>query len=179
MPLKAGNRSDGLQPLRDLDSVRSFLSGSGPIALFDLPWMPIYLVICFVFPSLDRHDGAGRRASSSSSLTMLTEVHDARADAGGDRSMRLARNRLAEASRRNAEALAAMGMTGRDRRRAGARPTASTWRASARRATSRAGFGAISKVLRMMLQSGVLAVGAWLVINQQATAGIIIAGSIL
>src|SRR5690606_35757551 len=38
MPLRAGNRSDGLQPLRDLDNVRSFLSGSGPIAFFDLPW---------------------------------------------------------------------------------------------------------------------------------------------
>ena len=41
------------------------------------------------------------------------------------------------------------------------------------------GLGSISKVFRMILQSGVLAVGAWLVINQQATAGIIIAGSIL
>jgi ATP-binding cassette subfamily C protein len=49
LPLKAGHRSDGLQPLRDLDSVRSFLSGPGPGALFDLPWMPIYLVICFLF----------------------------------------------------------------------------------------------------------------------------------
>jgi ATP-binding cassette subfamily C protein len=52
--------------------------------------------------------------------------------------------------------------------------------ASQRRASDVAGgFGSISKALRMMLQSGVLAVGAWLVIHQQATAGIIIAGSIL
>jgi ATP-binding cassette subfamily C protein len=49
LPLKLGNRTDGLQPLRDLDSVRSFLSGSGPNALFDLPWLPVYLVICFLF----------------------------------------------------------------------------------------------------------------------------------
>src|SRR5712675_3177334 len=49
LPLKVGNRSDGLQPLRDLDAVRSFLSGSGPNALFDLPWLPVYLVICFLF----------------------------------------------------------------------------------------------------------------------------------
>src|SRR5664280_1605597 len=41
------------------------------------------------------------------------------------------------------------------------------------------GFASTSKVLRMVLQSGVLAVGAYLVINQEATAGIIIAGSIL
>ena len=49
LPLKVGHRNDGLQPLRDLDNVRSFLSGLGPTALFDLPWMPIYLGICFVF----------------------------------------------------------------------------------------------------------------------------------
>ena len=41
------------------------------------------------------------------------------------------------------------------------------------------GLGAMSKVLRMMLQSAILAVGAWLVINQKSTPGIIIAGSIL
>ena len=84
-----------------------------------------------------------------------------------------------EASRRNAEAITAMGMTGR---------IAQHWRepnrnyvASSRRAraTSPAALRAISKVLRMMLQSAVLAVGAWLVIHQEATAGIIIAGSIL
>ena len=40
---------DGLQPLRDLDQVRGFLSGTGPPALFDLPWMPLYLGICFLF----------------------------------------------------------------------------------------------------------------------------------
>jgi ATP-binding cassette subfamily C protein len=41
------------------------------------------------------------------------------------------------------------------------------------------GLVAMSKVLRLLLQSAILAVGAWLVINQQSTAGIIIAGSIL
>src|SRR4029079_8144587 len=49
LPLKVGNRADGLQPLRDLDAVRAFLSGAGPNAMFDLPWLPIYLVICFLF----------------------------------------------------------------------------------------------------------------------------------
>ena len=54
LPLKVGQRNDGLQPLRDLDSIRSFLSGLGPIALFDLPWMPFYIVICFALSSADR-----------------------------------------------------------------------------------------------------------------------------
>ena len=49
LPLKLGSKGEGAQPIRDLDTVRGFLSGIGPVALFDLPWMPVYLVICFVF----------------------------------------------------------------------------------------------------------------------------------
>ena len=90
----------------------------------------------------------------------------------------LARNGLAEISIRNAEAIASMGMSAR---------IAGRWAEANRRYMSShrkasdvsGGLGAISKCLRMMIQSGVLAVGAWLVINQQASAGIIIAGSIL
>jgi ABC-type protease/lipase transport system fused ATPase/permease subunit len=52
MPLKARASGDGLQPLRDFDQVRSYLSGLGPTALFDLPWIPFYLAICFVFHPL-------------------------------------------------------------------------------------------------------------------------------
>src|SRR6267378_8557234 len=49
LPLLVGARNDGLQPLRDLDAVRSFLGSMGPGAFFDLPWLPFYLVICFAF----------------------------------------------------------------------------------------------------------------------------------
>src|ERR1700689_1052993 len=49
LPLIMGARNEGLQPLRDLDSVRSFLGGMGPGAFFDLPWLPFYLAICFAF----------------------------------------------------------------------------------------------------------------------------------
>src|SRR5258708_10154983 len=49
LPLMVGGRNEGLQPLRDLDNVRSFLSGMGPGAFFDLPWLPFYLAICFAF----------------------------------------------------------------------------------------------------------------------------------
>jgi ATP-binding cassette subfamily C protein PrsD len=176
LPLKVGNRNDGLQPLRDLDSVRSFLSGSGPNALFDLPWLPVYLVICFLF-----HPYIGLAALLGAIIlgiiTMMTEIMT-RDPTRAATTFAMARQSLAEASRRNAEVLTAMGMTGR---------VAALWSdantkylASQRRASDVAGgFGSASKVLRMMLQSGVLAVGAYLVIYQQATAGIIIAGSIL
>ena len=49
LPLKIGGKGDGSQPIRDLDSVRGFLSGAGPSAFFDLPWLPVYLAVCFLF----------------------------------------------------------------------------------------------------------------------------------
>src|SRR5260370_1803821 len=49
LPLLVGGRNEGLQPLRDLDNVRSFLGSLGPGPFFDLPWLPLYLAICFSF----------------------------------------------------------------------------------------------------------------------------------
>jgi ATP-binding cassette subfamily C protein PrsD len=176
LPLRVGGRSDGTQPLRDLDAVRSYLSGLGPVALFDLPWIPLYLAICFAF-----HPLIGLTALAGAiiliALTLLTEIL-MRAPTRAATEAAVVRSGLAEASRRNAEALVAMGMAGR---------IATRWNEANRRymrsqqeaSDLGGGLGASSKVLRMMLQSGVLAVGAYLVINQEASAGIIIAGSIL
>jgi ATP-binding cassette, subfamily C, type I secretion system permease/ATPase len=176
LPLKAGNRGDGLQSLRHLDNLRSFLSGMGPIALFDLPWIPLYLAICFAF-----HVLIGLTALIGAIilcvLTVMTEVYT-RDSSKQVIALGISRNNLADTSRRNAEALVAMGMT---------RRLASRWRETNRKFIASqqqtsdvaSGFASTSKVLRMALQSAVLAVGAYLVINQQATAGIIIAGSIL
>jgi len=49
LPLTARGGAVGLQPMRDLDQVRSFLAGGGPLAFFDLPWIPLYLAVCFLF----------------------------------------------------------------------------------------------------------------------------------
>ena len=177
IPLKVGNRSDGLQPLRDLDNVRSFLSGSGPIAFFDLPWLPVYLAICFIFFHFWIGFAALIGAIVLVVLTVLTEIWTKKPMQDATQHA-LARNGLAEISIRNAEAIASMGMLSRI---AGRWAEANRrYMASHRKASDVAGgLGAIAKALRMIVQSAVLAVGAWLVINQQATAGIIIAGSIL
>src|SRR4030081_3907083 len=45
LPLIAGGRNEGLQPLRGLDNIRALLSSLGPSAFFDLPWLPFYLAI--------------------------------------------------------------------------------------------------------------------------------------
>jgi PrtD family type I secretion system ABC transporter len=174
--LKLGSRDDGIQPVRDLDRVREFLSSQGPVALFDLPWIPIYLLICFAF-----HVWIGVAALTGAivlvGLTLLTELFTRKPSLTATR-LAAARNGFAETSRRNAEVIAAMGMaaclleqwneinaefTGRQRRASDAA----------------GGLAAFAKVFRMMLQSGVLGIGGYLVIQQQATAGVIIASSIV
>src|SRR5579864_5960181 len=176
LPLIVGSRNEGLQPLRDLDNVRSFLGGMGPGAFFDLPWLPFYLAICFAF-----HVMIGVTALIGAiilvTLTVTTEFLS-RAPVRDAMGLAARRNDLAAASRRNAEVLVAMGMAGRLNR---------LWRDANQKyldgnqhaSDVTGGLGAAAKVMRMMLQSAVLAVGAYLVIHQEATAGIIIAGSIL
>ena len=175
-PLKGSVPGDGLLPLRDLDQLRGFLGGSGPSAFFDLPWMPIYLVICFLF-----HPLLGAAALAGAVVLALLGLLTDRATRAPTRTTTahgLRRNGLAEAGRRNAEVLAALGMQGRFATRwAGA--NRDYMRAQQQLSDIASGFGAGSKVFRMALQSGVLALGAWLVINGQASAGIIIASSIL
>ena len=175
-PLRRGVGAEALQPLRDVDQVRSYLAGNGPAALFDLPWLPFYLFICFAF-----HFWIGVTAVAGSllliALTLGTEFGTRRhVRAAVDHAM--ARNALADGGRRNAEVVRAMGMA----ERLGARWTDANRRylASQRRAADVAsGLGAGSRIVRMMLQSGVLAVGAFLVIHGEASAGLIIASSIL
>jgi len=176
LPLMAGGHNEGLQPLRDLDNVRAFLGSQGPSAFFDLPWLPLYLAICFAF-----HVLIGVTALVGAvilvTLTLITEYlsRDPAREAMG---LAARRNDLATTSRRNAEVVVAMGMAGRLGKRwsdANAKYLAGHQHAS----DIAGGLGAVAKVLRMMLQSAVLGVGAYLVIHQEATAGIIIAGSIL
>jgi ATP-binding cassette subfamily C protein len=88
------------------------------------------------------------------------------------------RQRLAETSRRNAELLTSLGMTHRYGER-WAKINNRYMESNQRASDVAGGLGALSRALRMLLQSAVLALGAYLVIYQEATAGIIIAGSIL
>jgi PrtD family type I secretion system ABC transporter len=176
LPLIAGGRNEGLQPLRDLDNIRSFLSSMGPGAFFDLPWLPFYLAICFAF-----HVMIGLTALAGAvilvTLTILTEFMT-RKPAREAMGLAARRNDLAAASRRNAEVLVAMGMSGRLTKRWGV-ANENYLTGNQRTSDVAGGLGATAKVMRMMLQSAVLGVGAYLVIHQEATAGVIIAGSIL
>ena len=175
-PLAGRGDGDGQQPLRDLDQVKGFLSGSGPSALFDLPWMPLYLAICFAF-----HPLIGLTALAGAILLVLmtlgTELltrHTTRASVGALQ----IRNGITTAGQRNAEVVQAMGMSARlgDRwQQANQRFLVQQQRVS----DVTGGFGAVSKVVRLLVQSAVLGVGAYLVIAGQVTSGVMIASSIL
>ncbi|WP_063817266.1 MULTISPECIES: type I secretion system permease/ATPase [unclassified Bradyrhizobium] len=175
-PLGPASRSEGLQPLRDLDQIRTFLSSTGPAALFDLPWVPIYVLLCFAF-----HFWIGVVASIGAvlllALTLTTELLSRRPTLRSASAAAAAMD-LAEAAQRNAEVLRAMGMVPQ---------MADVWEQRrddhgynyARVADVAGGLGAITKVVRLGLQSSVLATGALLVIQGEATGGIMIASSIL
>jgi ATP-binding cassette, subfamily C, bacterial PrsD len=169
-------RTGGHQPLRDLDQMRSFLAGGGPLGFFDLPWMPFYIAICFFF-----HPLIGFAALFGATIliviTLCTEALT-RKPVKAAALHGAARASVAEATRRNAEVLAAMGMAGH---------VAAIWqdinqkhlRAQEKASDVAGSLTGVSKTMRMGLQSAVLGIGAYLVIQGEASSGIIIAGSIL
>ena len=168
--------SDGLQPLRDIAAVRGFLASGGPIVIFDLPWLPGFLAVCFLF-----HATIGLVATAGAVfLTVIALAGELMTREPVREASKLSAQRfaLADAGRRNAESLAAMGMTGAVRTRWLKANDAEAC-AQTRSSDIGSGFGAVSKSARFLLQSAVLGVGAYLVINQLATGGIIIASSIL
>jgi ATP-binding cassette subfamily C protein len=161
---------------RDLDAVRQLLSGPAPFALFDIPWTPIFLAVIFIFhPILGWLSVAGLALLIA--LTIMNQIRSKEPSADAQRVTGEAEN-LGEAMRQNAEAVQGLGM-----RKAGL----ARWSKLRQEALSRqilasdrtAGYSASSKSLRFYLQSLMLAAGAWLVLRQEMSAGMMIAGSIL
>lgn len=171
----AGRREMG-RPLADLSTLRSFLGSPALIGLFDLPWVPLYLAVVFIL-----HAQLGLLALGGAAIvTALAIANELLTRKPLERSMAMeaSESRLAEQSLRNADTIVAMGMmsnVGRhwiDVRNLGA--------SSAQTGGERAEvFAATSKSVRMILQSAILALGALLAIEQQISAGMIVAASII
>jgi PrtD family type I secretion system ABC transporter len=178
MQLSVARRHPGeaQQPVRDLDQIRSFLTSAGPLAIVDLPWVPVFLLMCaFVHYQLGILASIG--ALSLIGVTFLTErasrVHSRNLTA--EIAMRSA---ALEADRQNNESAAAMGMGAA----LSGRWTALNDRyvATMRKSTDVVGgFGSFSKALRLLLQSAMLGFGAYLVIRQELSGGAMIAVSTL
>jgi ATP-binding cassette, subfamily C, bacterial PrsD len=164
------------QGIRDLDQVRSFLSGAGPTALFDFPWMPLFFVACFLLhPWIGVLTFVGGLALVS--LTVLTELRVRNPSKSATMSG-AARHTIVEMAMRNAETLKAMGMDrtlGERFAMANARYVDDGLSATDVSST----IGSAAKVFRAILQSAVLALGAYLAISNEMSAGGMIAAMIL
>ena len=175
MPRFGYSTSEALERGRDVDTLRSFISSQAPIAMFDLPWMPLFLGFVYLLhPVLGLLTIAG--ALVLIGLTIATEIltrrHSAEMHQAG-----LVRSILADSHARNADILRAMGF--------GHRAVARFHSANGRhlelqtKTSDVAGtFSGISKVLRMMLQSALLGMGAYLTIKGELSGGAIIACSV-
>jgi ATP-binding cassette, subfamily C, type I secretion system permease/ATPase len=176
LPLRVGHEGARVQPIRDLDQIRSFVSGTGPTAFFDLPWLPFYLAIIYLL-----HPTLGLLATAGGIVSiLLTLVADRLARAPSKRATEsvIARTSYADAGRRNAEVIRAMGLSDRFGR---------LWSEQSRRFLQDqrrvsdvvGATGSLSRTLRMMLQSLMLGLGAYLVMSGEASSGVIIASSIM
>jgi len=165
-----------MEALRDLGLCRGFLGSAGMLALFDLPWVPIYLAMIFLLHPLMGGIALGG-ALLLLALALANEALTAKALQQSGLAL-LQGQRRAEAVARNAEVIDSMGMmlalTTRWRRGFAEAETPQD-----RAADRAAACLALTKLLRLLLQLAILGVGAWLVLQQQLTAGASIAASIV
>lgn len=174
--LYSGGQRATTQPLDDLMGLRQFLTGSGLFAFFDAPWMPIYLALLFIF-----HPWFGWFSVFTAILLCIVAVATEKATT----KILSEANNVAMTTRgvlgrnlRNAEVIESMGMLTKIMER---------WMTGAVKvldlqavASSRAGLlMALSKIIRLSSQSLILGLGAYLVIEREISAGLMIAGSIL
>ena len=164
------------RPLQDLNALRQFLTGNGVFALFDAPWVPIYVLVLFLF-----HPMLGWMGVIAAALFVGLALLNERLVSPG----LTAANALAHTTNgatlralRNAEAVDAMGMVAELQRQA--RSSQERLLAEQEQASNIAGsFAAVIKVLRLAIQSAALGAGAYLAMAQEISPGMIIAGSIL
>jgi len=174
--LYSGGQNASAQPLDDLTSLRQFLTGNGLFAFFDAPWLPIYIGLMFLF-----HPYYGWVAIFAAIVLLILAIinekitHSVLAEANGLAAQGRA---LVNKNLRNAEVIESMGMLENIHAR---------WLKGSEKvlflqaiASSRAGLlTSMSKTLRMLFQSLVLGLGAYLAIQQEISPGLMIAGSIL
>ena len=174
--LYTGGQQASAQPLDDLTALRQFLTGNGLFAFFDAPWLPIYIGLMFLF-----HPYYGWVAIFAAIILTIIAIinekstHKILAEANG---LAASGRALVNKNLRNAEVIESMGMLENIHQR---------WSKGSEQvlflqgiASSRAGlFTSLSKTLRMLFQSMVLGLGAYLAIQQEISPGLMIAGSIL
>ncbi|GAB3394492.1 type I secretion system permease/ATPase [Azotobacter armeniacus] len=174
--LDSGGMDASAQPLNDLTGLRQFLTGSGLFAFFDAPWLPVYIGVMFFF-----HPWYGWIAIASAivllCLAVLNERLTGKTLAEANK-QNIAANLHTTKNLRNAEVIQSMGML---------HSLMARWDVCQKKvlqlqsvASDKSGLvTSLSKTFRMLVQSLILGVGAYLAIHQEITPGAMIAGSLL
>ncbi|MGB0467790.1 MAG: type I secretion system permease/ATPase [Pontibacterium sp.] len=165
-----------VQPVRDLSAIRQFFSGNAPFAFFDIPWIPVYITVLFLFdPWFGWFSLFAAAVLMLLALLNHLSTHKLQKQAA---EKQVTAGKIIAEQMRNAEVLHAMGMQNalearwlKEHRKGG--------RAQSQVADRAATWSTLSKTLRLLFQSLMLGLGAWLAINNQITAGMVIAGSII
>ena len=161
---------------RDLEAIRAFLASPVLLALMDLPWTLLFLAALFIF-----HPMLGWLAVGGGAILILVTILNQVMSLGPQKeagATAIMAERMADQMKSEAETLQALGMSGAGFDR---------WQKARHRALDRAirlaglssGFGSLTKTFRLFLQSAMLGLGAWLVLQGQLSPGAMFAGSIL
>ncbi len=174
--LDSGGMDASAQPLNDLTGLRQFLTGNGLFAFFDTPWLPVYIGVMFLF-----HPWYGWFAIGCAiillCLAVVNEKLTGKAIADANK-QNIAANLYTNKNLRNAEVIESMGMLETLMGRWGMRQRKVLLLQS--QASDNGGMiTSFSKTFRMLVQSLILGLGAYLAVQQEITPGLMIAGSIL
>jgi PrtD family type I secretion system ABC transporter len=165
-----------LNGLRDVAAVRNFLVGAGVIALFDAPWLPLFLILIYLF-----HPVLGAVALAGAVIMLVLAVLNERLTrapleqvlAAGRRA-----GRFVDAAAANAETVSALGMQQAVTRRWQTLNEAALGE-QAQASGVGATFAGLTKFTRQFIQMAMLGAGAYLVITQNLSAGVMIASTII
>ena len=165
-----------IQPVRDFNSIKTFLGGPAVFAFFDFPWFPIYIIILFAFSPIYGLYGLVATAI----IILLTWINEKATKEGLEESNSEYRKAINffENNIRNVEVVQAMGMKDNLHR---------IWMEKYSRyltthtnsSTTASFFSNASKSFRMMSTSMMYGVGALLAILGSISPGMIIAGAVL
>jgi PrtD family type I secretion system ABC transporter len=162
--------------LRHVATLRGFLGGNGVLALFDAPWMPFFLLIIFLFHPLL----GGIALAGAFAMWLLAFLNERLARKPLERLQGEGRRagRFIDMSSRNAEVIGALGMLPAVLQR-WARLNDTVLQEQRRASTIGGRFSGLTKFCRQLIQMAMLAAGAWLVLEEHVTAGVMIAATIL
>ncbi|PYE82221.1 type I secretion system permease/ATPase [Pseudoroseicyclus aestuarii] len=164
------------QPLQDLKTLRGTIGSPALVALIDLPFVPLFLGVLFMLhPWLGWLTLAGAGVTGAIALINRLVTGPSIAESGD---LEAEERAFTEGSRRAAETITAMGMTGVVDR-VWLRMHSASLAAAQRGAEASETLAAMSRSVRMLLQSAILTLGAYLVLQGQISGGMIIAASIL